>query len=258
VSQVVAPVGMPGGLDVSEGLETRRILVWSAPLDCDAPLTREVAECLSADERARAERFVFPRDRNRFLTGRAFLRLLLAGHTGKRAAALRFRYGPHGKPALAGKGPAFNLAHSDGLAVCALAPAGEIGVDVERVRPVADADSVAGSFFSSRETADLAALPHSQRLRGFFDAWTRKEAFLKALGSGLARPLDSFDVTLAPAEPPRLRRTAGDPGEAARYSLHALEPEPGYVAAVAIEGHGWQVRHRRWSWIERGTREEGA
>ncbi len=232
--------------------------LWSASLEPPAQLRPHLEGCLSLDERERAARFVFPRDRERFIAGRAFLRLLLAQYLGTDAASLRFRYGPRGKPALADdrSGVSFNLAHTDSLAVCALARGAEVGVDVERVRAIPDADGVARSFFSPRETAELASVPEAARHRAFFDAWTRKEAFLKALGDGLARPLDSFDVTLKPGDTPRLLRTLGDPEEASRFSLHSLEPEDGYVAAIAMRGHGWKVRHARWRWIE-SRRAEG-
>ena len=233
--------------------------LWSASLEPPAPLRAHLEGYLSIDERERAARFVFPRDRNRFVAGRAFLRLLLAQYLASDAASLRFQYGPHGKPALADdrSGVTFNLAHTDSLAVCALGRGRDLGVDVERVRPIPDADGVARSFFSPRETAELASVPEPARHRAFFDAWTRKEAFLKALGDGLARPLDSFDVTLKPGDTPRLLRTVGDPEEADQFSLHSLEPEEGYVAAIAMRGHGWHVRHARWRWIESRRAEGG-
>jgi 4'-phosphopantetheinyl transferase len=244
---------------VGEGKDGGTVDLWSASLEPPAPLRAHLEGCLSLDERERAARFVFPRDRNRFVAGRAFLRLLLAQYLATDPASLRFRYGPHGKPALADdrSGVAFNLAHSNSLAVCALARGGELGVDVERVRPIPDADGVARSFFSPRESAELASVPEPERHRAFFDGWTRKEAFLKALGDGLARPLDSFDVTLKPGDPPRLLRTVGDPEEAGRFSLHSLEPEAGYVAAIAVRGHGWHVRLARWRWIESRRAEGG-
>ncbi len=226
--------------------------LWSASLEPPAPLRVNLEGYLSTDERQRAARFVFPRDRDRFVAGRAFLRLLLAQYLATDPASLRFRYGPHGKPALEDEqgGVSFNLAHAGSLAVCALTRGSDVGVDVERLRPIPDAGAVARSFFSPRETAELASVPEPARHRAFFDAWTRKEAFLKALGDGLARPLDSFDVTLKPGDAPRLLRTLGDPQEASRFSLHSLEPEEGYVAAIAIRGDLGEVRHVRWRWIE--------
>jgi 4'-phosphopantetheinyl transferase len=251
VPLVVTPVEAPGDGDVSPARGT--VDLWSASLEPPALLASHLAGYLSSDERARADRFVFPRDRNHFVAGRAFLRLLLGQYLGTEPRALRFSYGPNGKPALADDRSdlRFNLAHSGALAVCALTRGSEVGVDVERLRPIRDAEGVAQSAFSPREVARLESLPEPARLRAFYEAWTRKEAFLKALGHGLARPLDSFDVTLGPGEPPRLLRTLGDPTEADRFSLHALEPEIGYVGAIAIPGHDWHVRHVRWRWVER-------
>lgn len=226
--------------------------LWSASLEPPAPVASRLAGCLSPDERARAERFFSARDRDRFVAGRAFLRLLLAQYLGAEPRDLCFRYGSKGKPALAGVSDdlEFNLAHSDALAVCALARGcGELGTDIERVRSISDAREVARATFSAREFDRLQSLPEPVRLRAFYEAWTRKEAFLKALGCGLDRPLGSFDVSFGPGEPPRLLRTLWDPSDAERFSLHAFEPEIGYVGAIAMTGHAWPVRHLKWSWV---------
>ena len=245
----VTPVGVPEAGHESPDRGT--VDVWTASLE--PPASLDVHLHLSPDERERAARFVFPRDRNHFAAGRAFLRLLLGQYLGIEPGALRFSYGPNGKPALAdGRSDLrFNLAHSGALSVCALARGSDLGVDLERLRPIRDAEGVARSAFSPREVARFESLPEPVRLRAFYEAWTRKEAFLKALGHGLARPLDSFDVTFGPGESPRLLRTLGDPSEADRFSLHALEPEAGYLGAVAITGHDWHVRQVTWHWSER-------
>lgn len=172
------------------------------------------------------------RDRGRFVAGRAFLRLLLARCLGEDPRGLLFRYGPNGKPALEGspRGLAFNLSHSEALAVCAVARGCDaLGVDIERVRPIGDAEGVARVAFPSNEVARLVSLPEPQRLRGFYEAWTRNEALLKALGRGLGRPLD-------------------DPAEGERLSLHAFELAGDHVGAVAVSGRGWRLRVRAWSW----------
>jgi 4'-phosphopantetheinyl transferase len=227
--------------------------VWSVSLEPPTPVQAHLAGYLSFDERGRAERFVFARDRARFVAGRAFLRLLLGRYLAAEPRALQLCYGPNGKPSLADdrSGLRFNLAHSGALGVCALAWGSEVGVDLERLRPIRDAEGVARKAFSPREIARLESLPEPARLRAFYETWTRKEAVLKALGHGLARPLDSFDVSPGPNEPPPLPRTGGDSAEAHLFSFHALEPEDGYVGAVAVPGDGWQVRSARWVWDER-------
>lgn len=233
-----------------------RVDLWAASLDPSPDRLSGPAATLSPDERVRADRFVFPRDRLRFTAGRAFLRGVLGLYQREPPAALRFRYGAWGKPEL-GEGAGgiqFNLAHAEDLAVCAITTGTDVGVDVERVRPLADAEGVAARFFSARERAALFRLPRALRQRAFYDAWTRKEAFLKALGSGLARPLDSFDVTLGPGEPPRVR-TVDDPTEAERFTLCALEPAPGFVAAVAVRARSCRLRSFQWSWTGEQPRE---
>ena len=210
-----------------------------------------LAECLSPDEHARAERFVSSRDRDRFVAGRSFLRRLLAGYLDTEAGDVRFRYALHGKPALADADAAlrFNLAHADAIAVCAVVSGcAAVGVDVERVRPMAEVDTVARTTFSPRELAHFHALPASARLQAFYEAWTRKEAFLKTLGCGLSRRLDSFDVAFGPGEPARLLRSVADPSETGRFTLHAFEPQAGYVGAVAMSGKPARVRHLTWHW----------
>jgi 4'-phosphopantetheinyl transferase len=162
------------------------------------------------------------------------LRRLLGGFLGLEPERVELRYGPHGKPCV--EGLRFNLAHSHELALYAFSRGRELGVDLERIRPLRDAAAIAERYFSAEENAVLRSLPEIQRHEAFFRCWTRKEAYLKALGDGLARPLDSFDVTLAPGEPARLLRVQGAPDEAARWSLLHLDPAPGFVGALAAEG----------------------
>lgn len=191
------------------------------------------------------------RDRNRFVAGRALLRLVLSRHLDAGPRDLRFCYGPHGKPGLAAAGAdlRFNLAHSDAVAVCVVTRgACDIGVDVERVRPIRDLASLARKTLSPREAACLRSLPEPARLPAFYEAWTRKEALLKALGCGLDRPLDSVDVSFGPGEPPRLLAGLADQADAGRFSLHALEPDVGYVGAVAVTDRAGPVRQLTWRW----------
>lgn len=211
--------------------------VWRMRLDVPEACLSELGQLLSADEHARAERFRFERDRRRYVAGRAFLRRLLGYCLGDEPGGLQFRYGAKGKPLTVDGAPhlRFNLSHSRGLAVYAVTSERELGVDIETVRPLIGAENIALRFFSASESAALRRLPESQKIEGFFNCWTRKEAWLKAVGDGLSRPLSDIDVSLVPGEPARILRVHNDPEEAARWSLYAFEAFPGSVGALCVE-----------------------
>lgn len=204
---------------------------------------RDFERTLAADERDRANRFVRERDRVRFVISRGLLRAILGRYLARDPRCLRFDYNPFGKPMLStGSGlPAirFNVSHSDEMALYAVASGREIGVDIERIQSDFSTDDVALRFFSRQEIATFRALPASCRVEAFFACWTRKEAYLKARGNGLALPLDSFDVSLTPGRPAALLNVHDDAVEATRWSLRELFPGPDHVAALAVEGHGW-------------------
>jgi 4'-phosphopantetheinyl transferase len=226
-------------------LETDEIHVWRAWLDQPDAGPEDMMRVLSRDERQRAGRYRFQAGRQRFVTGRAILRILLGRYLHMEPRRVPLAYGPHGKPLLApdlsGSGLEFNLAHAGPLALYAFARDRTVGVDVEQVRSLPDADAVAARFFSARENAAYSSLAADSRQLAFFQCWTRKEAFIKALGDGLAHPLDTFDVSLAPAEPAQLLYVASDPLEASRWSLISLVPQHDYVAALATPGHAWRL-----------------
>jgi 4'-phosphopantetheinyl transferase len=194
---------------------------------------------LSDDERARAARFHFDRDRNRFIAGRGQLREILGRYLDKPPDAVRFRYGLQGKPFLEHhrRGFQFNLAHSGDLALVAVTTNRQVGVDIEKIHPVITEEEIAQRFFSAEEIVALRVLPGSEQRLAFFLCWTRKEAFLKALGEGIAYGLDQFTVTLTPGEPALLLEVLPDPSAPTRWSLADLQPGDGYAGAVAFEGH---------------------
>jgi 4'-phosphopantetheinyl transferase len=199
---------------------------------------------LAPDERARADRFHFDRDRRRFIVSRAQLRMILARYVGDDPHALVFSYGSRGKPFLAHllEPPLrFNLSHSGELALVAVTSGRHIGVDIEELRSSADVRELAERFFSPQENAALCALPDTVRLEAFFCCWTLKEAYVKATGDGLGRATDSFDVAFGSGKPARLLSVEGNVEEAARWSLLKLSPAPGFVGALAVEGSGWNL-----------------
>jgi 4'-phosphopantetheinyl transferase len=214
--------------------------VRATPLDPSAAREARLERWLDADERARAARFVFPRDARRFRVARGTLREILGGYLGVAADAVRFTYAAAGKPALAAPlgdaGLAFNVSHSGEIALYAIGARSRIGVDVEQVRPLDDLPALAERNFSAAEQRTLLALPPAARAPAFFACWTRKEAFIKALGDGLSYPLDAFTVSFTADEPARFVEIRGDPTTAARWTLTALDVAPGYTAAVAVDG----------------------
>ncbi len=225
-------------------IHPHEVHVWRARLDRpQAELTRWWA-VLHADERQRAERFRFERDRHRFIVGRGLLRTLLSRYLRLRPEQIELAYNAYGKPEIVQTGNqtalSFNLSHSQDLALFAIAQDRHVGVDLEYVRADLADEQIAVRFFAPAEVEALRALPASQRVPAFFRCWTRKEAFIKARGEGLSLPLDQFQVSLEP-DAAVLLHTA-DPTEAQRWRLEPLEPAPGYTAAIAVEGHTWQLR----------------
>lgn len=226
-------------------LSNNDVHVWRVSLDQPASRLQQLAQTLSADERTRAERFYFEKDRNHFIVGRGLLRTILGRYLDIEPGRLQFCYGARGKPALAetpgGSMLNFNLSHSQGLALYAVTCNREIGVDLECIRPMLEAEQIVLRFFSARENAVFRALPQSQKHEAFFHCWTRKEAYLKAIGLGLAQPLNQIEVSLAPGEPAKLLSIEGAPQESSRWSLLDLKPASGYVAALAVEGSAWHL-----------------
>lgn len=198
----------------------------------DAPNPRDLSE----DELVRADRFVFARDRDRYIAGRARLRQILGQYLFQPADRIVFSYGPFGRPEVAGV--SFNLSHTGDLASLAVAQEIAIGVDIEVVRPIDLA--VAEAHFAPAEVQALMALSQSDQTAAFYRCWTRKEAYLKAIGTGLSTDLASFTVTMGPNEPSRLINCAG--GGAANWSLHDFTPAPGIAGALALLTKGQAVR----------------
>ncbi len=217
------------------------IQVWYASLD--RPVSEYLA-LLSQGERDRATRFAFEQDRVRYSVLRGLLRILLGGYLGIRPELVRIDYGEHGKPLIDkyhGVKMHFSLSSSQGLGIYAFSGDSEIGIDIEQVRDIPHMEQIFGRFFSPRENEVFHTLPESQRQEAFFNCWTRKEAFIKATGEGLFRPLDEFAVSFAPGEPARLLEIAGNSDEALQWTMYEFKDiSPGFVAALAVKG---QAKH---------------
>jgi 4'-phosphopantetheinyl transferase len=213
--------------------------VWMASTTSPPLPLSQLREWLSDDERARASRFQFSRHRDGYIAGRGILRYLLAKYCGQIVPKqLEFAAGHRGKPYLkTGNGCRpllFSQADSNGIALYAFNRRDEIGIDIEHMREVLDMDAFVSRTFSAVEKAAYFSLPFKDRKEAFFNCWTRKEAFIKAIGEGLYFPLDQFDVTLKPDEPARLLRAAGRPEPASSWLMLDFTPMTGYKAALAL------------------------
>jgi 4'-phosphopantetheinyl transferase len=232
-------------------LQPEEVHVWRLTLD--GPVERFL-ELLQAEERARADRFHFAKDRNHFVIARGFLRLLLGRYLQTDPKQLQFSYGAWGKPALAGEfresALRFNMSHSHGIALYALTEGRQIGVDVEYARADFASDDIARRFFSPYEAAILAEMHEDDRVDAFFRCWTRKEAYIKATGRGMSQPLDSFDVTFGPSQDAALIRN--EDGAPERWTMIDVGVGPGCAGAVAVEGRVALIRY--WDANERDSK----
>ncbi|HEX4783495.1 MAG TPA: 4'-phosphopantetheinyl transferase superfamily protein [Candidatus Sulfotelmatobacter sp.] len=232
-------------LETPIALPADEVHVWRVELAQVAPVEQRWEPILSADERTRAARFHFTKDRQRYTATRALLRMILGGYVNSDPKELVFRYSKNGKPWL-NCGPdgnvEFNVSHSGQVALLAFTQRRATGVDVEHIRENFDHEAIAGRFFSRQERQQLALLPPAERYRGFFRCWTRKEAYIKAEGTGLSLPLHQFDVSLGAEESSLLLATRPDPAEAARWTLREIPAGDGYVAALCVQGTGWRIK----------------
>jgi len=228
----------------SPSLETGTVHVWRVALDQPDESLDRFRRTLEPDELNRACRFHFEKHRRHFIVARGFLRSVVARYLETQPEALRFSYGAYGKPALASEHVLrFNLSHSHEVALLAVALDAELGVDVEHIRADFASEEIARRFFSRAEVEVFNALPQEEQVAAFFRCWTRKEAYIKAIGKGLSQALDAFDVTLAPDTAPALLRAEHD--DASRWWLSDVDVGEGYAGALAVECPVAEVRFFR-------------
>jgi 4'-phosphopantetheinyl transferase len=218
-------------------LDPGQIHLWAAALDEFEVQVSKIWGLLSPAEQAEAEKFRFVEGRNRYVVRHGLLRLILGRYLEQLPSAIEFQYGTYGKPELrtdgAGTQLFFNTSHSAGVAVCAIASACPIGVDIERTREIAETEGIARRFFLRNETQTLMTLPPDSRMQAFYSCWTRKEAFLKATGEGIAESLARVEVTLGPEDEPRIVSIAGDRGAHEQWRLEPFSPARSYLGCVA-------------------------
>jgi 4'-phosphopantetheinyl transferase len=214
--------------------EPREVQISGIWLTASDPTLAYYRSILSLDERQRADRFSLASLKRSYTLSRGGLRILLANYLGCPPNQIELIYGSKGKPTLRDSSRLrFNTSHSGQMALYAFTLDCELGVDVERLRKMDDAETIAMRFFSDAEASELVSLNPGDRSLAFFRCWTRKEAYIKAIGDGLAIPLDGFQVTLLPGTPARFVQIAGDVGAASDWTLHHLELFPDYIGALA-------------------------
>jgi 4'-phosphopantetheinyl transferase len=233
-------------------LSPHTVHVIRIPLQVEDDTLSQLKTLLCPDEVARADRYKVPQPRRHFIVCRATLRQLLGTCLNCPATEIDFTYGEHGKPALQQQTAAprleFSVSHSADQALIAIAHDRPIGVDIEQIDPAVRILKLATRFFSSRESAELTNLPECDQLAGFYRGWTSKEAYLKATGCGLSFPLNKFSVSLNPHQPAKLIEVIDQPDELNRWHLTALDPLPGFAAAILFyAARSEQIQLQRWS-----------
>lgn len=227
----------PSNLQLSD----REVHIWQADLTCLDAEVEKLAPLLSADEQHRAAQFRFERDRRKFILARGILRNLLSQYLQCDPSTLSFEYGKYGKPTLIGSNLlSFNLAHSGDRVLYAVTQHDPIGIDIEQLRPVQQIEQIVSRYFSPEERQAFQSLPVNQQPLAFFRAWTGKEAFLKAIGSGLSLPLDQVAITLLPGQPAELLGLPAD-HSVKQWKLHQFVPAAGYVGAIVVPQKSLQI-----------------
>lgn len=214
--------------------------VWRAYLNQSPRDVLSLLKNLAPDERQRASRYRARKDQEHFVVARGALKEILGRYLAVQPHQIRFSYSEYGKPTLSSEMDGdllrFNVTHSHDIALYAIARGREVGLDVELIREEVACLEIAERFFAPVERLILRRLPPGLQTPAFFNCWTRKEAYIKALGEGLSHPLDQFAVSLIPGDPAQLIKTSRDPEDVSRWSLFDIALDPGYTAALAVEG----------------------
>ncbi len=208
--------------------------IWRVPFSVSPDQMEAYKAVLDRDELQRAAKFHFEKDRTRYIVTRGQLRFLLSRYLNREADSFTFTYNPYGKPALNDSALHFNVSHSHEMGLLIFDRTYEVGVDIEWMREDFGGLKIAERFFSSDEINELKLLPHEQQVQGFFNCWSRKEAYIKALGKGLSIPLAKFSVTLSPGKKAVLLSTTHEPQALYTYKLIAIKADPAYAAAAVV------------------------
>ena len=211
------------------------IHIYRSSLELTADKLIESESLLSPDELQKAYRYKFEKDRDHYIAGRAFLRRILGRYLNQSPDKISFSYSEKGKPYIIDSPVKFNLAHSGGKAVFAFAENAEVGIDIEYMRELPDALQIAKRFFSDEEVNEFMKVSDDEIKPAFFNCWTRKEAFIKAVGDGLSFPLKDFTVTILPGVNPEIKWIKAKDDEVKEWSLVNIETDQNYVSSLAVK-----------------------
>lgn len=231
-------------------LEQNQIHIYKIKLGTE-PLAHEKENILSTDERERAERFKFPIHRQRFITCHSALREILGKLLNLPPAEIQFSCNKYGKPSLKNltdqKRLSFNLSHSEEMAVVGCAWDTEIGIDIEKIKPIDNVADLTKRYFSENESNQFTQAENNEKMRVFFNGWTAKEAFIKAHGKGLSMDLKSFEVDIGNHHQPKLLYVKWDPAESDRWSFYRFEPQKDSLATLVYRGKNYQIEEYNWN-----------
>lgn len=227
-------------------LHENEVHIWKVNLEDNISDIEYFRSILSDDEIKRADRFYFEKDRNNFTIARGLLRIILSEYIKLKPEKIIFSYNEFGKPGieenLNGQKITFNISHSKNLALYAVSQKRNIGVDIEFMREKVLFREIAERFFSDNEIKELFSLPEEIHKEAFFNGWSRKEAYIKAKGKGLAIPLSEFDVSLSPVKPAKLLETRDEKQSWYDYTLYELKVDNGYKAALVAMGKDLELK----------------
>ena len=208
--------------------------IWRVSFSVSSSEIAGFRTLLSADEMERADKFHFEKDRNRYILTRGHLRSLLGRYLNKEAGSFTFTYNKYGKPALSDSALHFNVSHSHEMGLLIFDQKYEVGVDIEWIRKDFGGIKIAERFFSADEIRELKKLPEEKQVQGFFNCWSRKEAYIKAAGKGLSISLAKFSVNLSPEKEATLLSTSHEPQALHTYRLLAIQAAPSYASAAVV------------------------
>ena len=229
-------------------LEYNIVHIWYANLNIEESLELYFYNILSSDEKQKANRFRFPKDRTHYIAGRGILRELLGKILSKNPNIIQFMYSKYDKPFLKDNSDLqFNISHSNGIGLFGFVKEYLIGVDIEYAKRPIEVEQIASRFFSKNEAKRLLDLPGNQQLEGFYNCWTRKEAIIKAIGQGLSFPLDQFEVSLKLNEEAKLLATYWDRNEVENWQMKSFSPIHDYKGALAVRGKINTIKYWKWS-----------